>query len=252
MAVPSDEFHKALRISVGVHAGLLIFFIIQGLIFPKKQLRLFPALRVDLVGLPELVKREMEQVPDRALPMEEKILPAKEIEKSEPSQKIDDPNVMVDQRKLEKKNREKLENLKREEKMKSALSRIKSLSKISDEERKARNVVIKGNQMSPGSSLSDDAREAEQNSYYDLVRNRLQENWTLPAWLARQELSAQVLLYIDRKGMVRGVQFQKSSGNSQFDEWVRRTILGSQPLPMPPGEILQRVMVDGILVGFPL
>lgn len=248
-----DEFHWALRWSIIVHAVAMILIIVQGLIFPKKQVKLFPALRVDLVGLPDYVKKEMENVPAPTETVVDNAAPAKAVEAAaEKSEKSINSNAMVDSRRLEKKNLEKIEDLKREQKMQSALNRIKALNKISDSEVKAKNVVIKGNQTSPGASLSDDAREAQENTYYDLVRNKLQENWALPAWLSRQELSAQVLLYIDRKGMVRGIQFQKSSGNGQFDDWVRRTILASQPLPIPAVAILQQVMVDGILVGFPL
>jgi hypothetical protein len=51
---------------------------------------------------------------------------------------------------------------------------------------------------------------------------------------------------------VRASVFVRPSGNSQFDDAVRKTLQQSQPFPVPPIEIRPTLAADGILVGFPL
>ncbi|MEK7691109.1 MAG: energy transducer TonB, partial [Bdellovibrionota bacterium] len=142
----------------------------------------------------------------------------------------------------------------RSKKLQNALDRIKSLEKIKDQANEEKKMAppILGNEISRGTSLSDDAVTSMQASYFDQVRDHLQNNWELPVWLARQNLSAQVMVTLDGRGMIRSVRFVKPSGNPQFDETVRRTLRASQPLPIPPSEVKTSVLLDGILIGFPL
>jgi TonB family protein len=100
--------------------------------------------------------------------------------------------------------------------------------------------------------LSGDAKESAETSYYDLIKDRLAENWALPPWLARQKLSAQVIININAQGHVARIQFTRTSGNPQFDDAIRTAIKQSDPFPSPPQEILTILQNQGILVGFPL
>jgi TolA protein len=157
-----------------------------------------------------------------------------------------DPDEMV----LHPKSARKTKDPNREKRLKAALDRIKALSRI-DRELHADNAAsppIKGNKISKGSSTAEDAKESDDANYYDSVRSRLQENWALPVWLSRQNLSAQIEIVIDSHGRVREFRFKKSSGNTQFDDAVKKTLAESQPFPTPPSELL----MNGILVGFPL
>ena len=97
-----------------------------------------------------------------------------------------------------------------------------------------------------------DAKEAEGLHYFDVVRNKLQQNWFLPIWLARQNFSAQVRVYIDARGYMRSFELTKASGNSQFDDAVKRTLVDSQPFSPPPEELVRSMLSDGITIGFPL
>ncbi|MEN9723944.1 MAG: hypothetical protein RJB38_1930, partial [Pseudomonadota bacterium] len=153
--------------------------------------------------------------------------------------------------------REQEKDLKREKKMQSALERMKSLARIRSQvaERsssRSDGLIIKGNQLSKGSSLSGDAVEQANANYYDLVRDKLQKSWELPVWLARQNLSATVEVFIDPKGLIRKYRFTKESGNPQFDEAVKRTLTQAQPFPRPPKEDEGALMAYGISLGFPL
>lgn len=89
-------------------------------------------------------------------------------------------------------------------------------------------------------------------SYFDLVRDRLQENWALPVWLARQNHQAQVQLFLDSRGKVKRLLLVKPSGNQNFDEAIRKSIEESEPFPLPPKALQEALATQGILVGFPL
>jgi TonB family protein len=138
-----------------------------------------------------------------------------------------------------------------EKRLKAAMDRIKALSKIhadTDSEKTEDAPPIKGNKISKGNSQDGDAKESDSANYYDTVRAKLQENWALPVWLSRQNLSAQIEITIDGRGQVRDFRFAKPSGNAQFDAAVKRTLQESQPFPAPPEDLLG----NGILIGFPL
>jgi TonB family protein len=142
-------------------------------------------------------------------------------------------------------------------KIDTALAKIRALERLkdkSDEPRESEDdgILIKGNQISKGTSLSGDAREKAQSSYYDLIRESLVEHWSLPTWLTREKLSAQVLLRVDPAGRVLSLKFLKNSGNAAFDQAIQSTVRDAQPLPRPPKELFDSLSDDGVIVGFPL
>ena len=130
--------------------------------------------------------------------------------------------------------------------MKSALDRIKALEKIKAGEE------IRGNKISKGSSAKGVATDSLETTYFDAVLEKVQNEWELPQWLQDKNLSAKVLIQIDRRGMVTHTQFIQSSGNEQFDAAVKHAIQASAPFPLPPVSILAGVSQDGILLKFPL
>lgn len=247
---------RALKVSAIAHAGFALFIIVKSLIFPGKPVSYIPSLRVDIVGLPDLLKKDKNKVSKLADPsdlnkaLKEAEVKAKELKetakKAPKPKEIAKPGEMVMKPKAAA-----AETKVREKKNQSALDRIKALNKIAESEEPTA-VVVKGNQVSKGTSLSGNARESAQASYFDLLRDRLQDNWSLPVWLARQNLSATVQISIDGRGRLRSFKFLKVSGNLQFDEAVKRSVNESQPFPIPPREILENLMIDGIPVGFPL
>lgn len=148
----------------------------------------------------------------------------------------------------------------------SALARIKSLAKIGALETPTHSakpklsaqasldihMPIYGNKVSAGSSLASDAKESDEENYLDVLRDRLQENWALPIWIARQKLSAQVQVFLDSRGRLQNFRMVRPSGNPQFDDAVRRSIQKSQPFPPPPQSIATSISGVGVLIGFPL
>jgi len=278
-----------IRWSLIAHGAALIILIVKGLIFPGEPAMIAPTLRVDMVGLPEILKKDLQDVSKTPPGIQDALKNAEEAAKQElaakkreaeadtASEEEDrtDPDELVLQAKKkreaeerkkrdeeEKNKREKLareakERLDRERRTKNALDRLKALSKLESEKSDTSNepgngVVIKGNRLSGGASLDPAAREGLESSYYERVRNRLVENWALPVWLTRQNLQAKVVVFIDERGRLSNFQFTKNSGNETFDEAVRKTLRDSQPYPLPPTEIAPSLQSTGILVGFPL
>lgn len=265
MRHPADkDLSWSFRWSVGLHAAIAIFLVLKSIVFPSDPAPYVSALRVDIVGLPDLLKNERpdpnkpslselesrlketeRQAEDLKLPTPTKA--DKAVEKADPAEMVLKP---------QKQKAEKTED--RQKKLRSALDRIKSLDKIAQlqskeqQEKATAGQLIKGNQISKGTSLTGEARENAVATYFDAVRDALQSNWTLNAWLARQKFSARIQVYIDSRGNLRSYKFTKVSGNAAFDDAVKAAIFKSQPFPAPPEGIAHSVLVDGISVGFPL
>lgn len=253
----------AARLSLISHVVFAVVVLLAGWIFPSEPKPYIPSLRVDLVGLPDVLKKDLDQLqgtvppqesgkdkPQPTEPVAEPLAPKTQAKKTEVKEKAAPDEMVLKPKQETAKEREK--------RMKSALARIKALNKIAVPEEKNESVnerpqaLIKGNQISRGSSLSGEARENSESGYYDQVLGAVRSNWSLPVWLARQKLSARVRVLIDAAGNVTSIQFTQASGNAAFDAQVKRSILESQPLPRPPENLRGSVLRNGVLLGFPL
>lgn len=252
---PDRDFSIGLRSSLYFHVGLALLVFFKSLVFPGKPLHYTPTLRVDIVGLPDDLKKDLAQIrpSQQQQELSEKLKKATEAAESikpvaptikkteltpaEPNERILNPKKLPSSGSADvsKKNQ-------------SALARIKALEKLGN----AEDALIRGNAISKGTSLSGDAKESSEENYLDLLRNQLQQNWALPVWLARQKLSAQVQIFLDQQGRLRNFRIIKPSGNAQFDEAVKRSVQESQPFPPPPAHIASALLGHGVLIGFPL
>lgn len=254
---PADlQLSLGLRWSLFVHAALIAGVLLKSLVFPGKPILYQPTLRVDLVGLPDILKKDLSKLP-KLPPMQETASQEKAPEAKAPpkapakTSERASPDEMV----LKPKHSSESDPKARRKKLKNALARIKALEKIKEsvEDRKTPGALaIKGNAISRGSSFEGKEGQSLEAIYFDALRAQLQENWTLPVWLARQKFAAQVQLMIDSRGQMRGFKFIKPSGNAQFDEAVKKALQESQPYPKPPESLASSLGTDGILIGFPL
>jgi protein TonB len=202
------------------------------------------------VGLPDLKKNEQVEPPKPAdAPKPVDAPKPKPVELEKPKVEADkDPGdyaALQKKKKAEHKKKEK----EAQKKLKSALDRIKALERV-----KAMTAgdEVKGNQISKGTSLSADAKTALEASYSDVVLERVRSNWELPKWLMEQKFSANVIIFIDARGQLKGFKITKPSGNDQFDSEVKRTIQASSPFSIPPTGITGDLSRDGIPLAFPL
>jgi colicin import membrane protein len=264
MVAEQRDFSVGLRRSMALHAAIAVLILFKSFVMPGKSIPIVPTLRVDIVGLPDVLKKDLPQLNKRppspeieaAMKKAEAEIKKKEAPKPEEKAEPAEKDEMV----LKPKKASEQEPAKaRERKNKNALDRIKALAKLGVDtpqkeavKEKPAGQLIKGNAISKGTSLAGDAKENAAATYYDILRDRLQENWALPVWLARQKLSARIQIFIDSQGRLKAFKFLKGSGNAQFDEAVKKAIQDSQPFPAPPSELAGSVLADGVLVGFPL
>lgn len=235
---PSNEFlWKNVRTSAIAHAILLVLSIIACLTFNKEPIRFIPSIRVDLVALPDIKKSDLNKyTPSDMKELDEKL------------------------KKVEKSAKKTLETLKEKEevkdfspkkkRLKDAIDRIKALTEIENEVKNSASKpkqVAKGNILSKGNALTG-PQNGDVNSYIGTMQTKLRENWNLPVWLSKQDLSAKVVVFLDRSGYVSNTVFAKSSGNQQFDDYVLKTIRMAQPFGPPPEDLLD----GGLTLGFPL
>lgn len=252
------SFNSNLKWSIIGHFTLILFVLIRYLIFPGKPASYVPTLKVDLVGLPDLLKKDLnsahhstqlnheisqvlKSAEQKANQIQSQAKSHKEVEVAKSDEMVIKPKSMGEKSRASDKQIEK--------RNKRALDRLKSLSKLEDV---SLDQPIRGNKLSAGLSTSLDARESAEANYYDNIRDRLQNNFTLPAWISRQSLTAQLQIFIDTHGNLREMKFLKSSGNSQFDEAVKRAVQDSLPFPPPPKDLQSTLINDGISLGFPL
>ncbi|MCC7441367.1 MAG: cell envelope integrity protein TolA [Bdellovibrionales bacterium] len=250
LALPPEPVSYGVRRSVFIHVALLVFVILKSLVFPGAPIPYVPALRVDVVGLPDLTKAEMERIgrlPEPSAPEDAK---AEEAKAPEPSEEEDEMALAL-KREKEAKAAEQKADKNRGKQMRNALDRIKALNRITDQPVEAPEEV-KGNIVSKGTSLSGDAQEKDEPGYLDEVHSRVKNHWELPLWLERQQLSAKLRITIDSRGMVRSFSFVKPSGHAGFDQAVRDAVTKAQPLPAPPSNLRTQLLTDGIILGFPL
>jgi outer membrane biosynthesis protein TonB len=250
MKKTTDNLSEELKWSLIGHVSLFIFCILKSYTFPDYRKPFSPSLKVDLVALPDLLKKDLNAPsnPSQNQFKEEISQVLKKLEQTAQSAQTLKPNQMTIA--------SKEGFTSREQKNKQALRRLKSLARIQNWAEEPTpsppKKLFQGNQLSTGNSLEGEAKESAESNYQDLLRDRLHENWQLPVWLLRQNLSAQVQIYIAESGDLLRYVFENPSGNVQFDSAVKKTILQSHPFPTPPSELSRRLMSRGISVRFPL
>lgn len=100
----------------------------------------------------------------------------------------------------------------------------------------ARKQVAANRRTTPESGWEKRQKEMEYRRYYDLVDQRVYENWIPPpnTDLNNQDLMTVVAITMLPDGRILKSFIEESSGNPLFDQTVMRAILKSNPLPPPP------------------
>lgn len=263
---PEKKQKRYFTISLAVHLGLFLSLAVGGLIFPHKIDLQLPAVQIDMVALPDQVKQETPSQVDTSLPVKEDAPPPPEKEpepepepepiaipekkKPEPKKEAPKKDTQKQAKSALERLREQVENERKEEerKKKEALERRKNDLKNFEEKYRA---AIRGNQKNEGTSATGQL-QSTMNAYYAHVRDRLAQHWALPPYLQTQGLNAVVRIYIDNRGNVARMNFVKSSGNENFDEYVKGAINRGTPFAPPPSEMAGDLRNRGIEVGFPL
>jgi TonB family protein len=254
------------RISLGLHAGFFALLLIGKFFGPPPAELLQPSVQIDMVALPDLVKSQNNPALDKTLPVkeapppppppppkEEEAAPAPEPAKPDHEKELalkrekeaqSEAKKALERLKAQKKKEERAEQKRREE---LANQREQDLKRFEEAYRSA----LKGNQVNQGTSATGAMQEIK-NAYAGHIRERLQSNWALPAWLQGKGLRARVLIYLDGRGNIARSQFLQSSGNDAFDGYVKETLQRSSPFNPPPEEMARGLRNSGLEVQFPL
>ncbi len=93
---------------------------------------------------------------------------------------------------------------------------------------------------SPGKRTGEGSLDPESQAYYQLVRERIRENWILPDIVARssRNLKLTVCLRIRRDGRIIESWIDESSGLNYFDQSLLRAVKKTGSLPPPPKKII--------------
>lgn len=251
-------FWQGFRRAAVAHALLAIVLVIISLRAETRPVVISPSIRVDLIDLPDLTKKDLS---NRAYSDLEELTKAmgkasresKRLLEEIQSEPLDDEMTAKEKKPRpadEPKEEKKTDKKKTKESLRAAIDRIRALQEIEEEvdrtKLKPANLA-KGNILSKGSQLTGETGLTS-DEYGEKVRSKLSANWDLPIWLAQQKLASQVMVFLDKTGYVSNTIFLKSSGNTQFDEYVLKTIRVSQPFGPPPRELVG----EGITLGFPL
>lgn len=87
-------------------------------------------------------------------------------------------------------------------------------------------------------------------AYFRKLDEKIRSNWNVPALTSgeREKLMVRIRIVIEQDGRVSQVRMEKTSGNTYFDDSVRRAINKASPLPVPPEQL--RGGEDHYEVGF--
>jgi colicin import membrane protein len=262
-----DTFNRGIGISFALHAVLISFFTLKAVFFTPEAIDFTQAIRVDMVGLPDKVDPTTLPAPSAAKEIKAKEEP-KPVEK--PAEKVPPKKVEAPKPELPKHQPKKDDSVNLEKNkvsQQSAIEKLKAMAalekiknEVSEEKKKtpppststesSDTAKIKGNMVSPGTSLTG-LNKLQHDNYGAELNRHIKQHWTLPEWLAKRELQAQVAVYIDSRGNILERKIVKSSGNSSYDEEVLSAVDKSAPFPAPPEKFQAYLSVNGILIGFP-
>lgn len=253
----NDDLSLPLLYSGIAHLLLVLVFTVKAVFFPEPIDVYQPAIRVDIVDLPDKLPpapvetKEEPRPPKEESPKEVVKEPVVEIKK--PTVKEKEPEIVLNPKKEVKSDDKKISTSDAIDKIKkqSAIDKIKEeMRNQQRQELSDRVTKYKGDVLSPGTELTG-VNKLQHETYLADLDHHVKKFWSLPEWLARGNYSAQVKVFIDEAGIVTKVQLVRSSRNSSYDEIVIETVKKAVPFPVPPEKFRALVSVNGVLLGFP-
>lgn len=212
-------------------------------------------IKVDVVGLPKLTIKELELLKNNFNENEALSDGQKGDSISEKKGRVDN-NEMENNTKVEESALSLINKLSQEVGVKGKKStNVKKLKKSgSGRSKKLQKLLFEGNKISKGSSISGryQGDVAQFDQYVLNLPNLIRPYWKLPSFLKEANFKARIIVYINSNGRVIHHRFVSSSGNEEFDSRALKSINDSQPFPLPNAEIKDRLLSEGVILGFPL
>lgn len=253
------DISKPFLLSLLAHLVLVLMFTVKAVLFPSTEELYQPALRVDMVDLPDKLA-PINETPAPAEPPKPEEKPAlppptPPAPKPEPvkSKPVEKPDLVLDPKKTPDKKEDKSNTSDAIEKLKKKMAIDKIKEEITQKERqelKQKVTQYKGNVLAPGTELTGIAKLQHEN-YLGQIDKHVKQFWSLPEWLARGDYKAKVKVFLDSRGFLTRAELLSSSGNSSYDDIVIETIKKAVPYPVPPDKFRDIMSVNGMVLGFP-
>lgn len=245
-----DTFLYFIYLSIGLHVAILGALTIKMTFFPSEALEYQRSVRVDVVALPEKTKEKPKVAQKKPEPVKEKKPEPKPKPKPVAKKPKKKPKPKKKKISLEKKKKEKK---KVKDEQQNALDRLKAMQDLKKRKKKKEEPKpeFKGNQISKGFSPDGGLPKLHHQAYLEELDSHIRSFWSLPEWLNNDQLSARVLLMINRSGGIVGKSFILKSGNDLFDQHVFATLDKASPFPAPPTSLVNSYETQGIEIRFP-
>ncbi|EQC49063.1 TonB family C-terminal domain protein [Bacteriovorax sp. BSW11_IV] len=123
------------------------------------------------------------------------------------------------------------------------------------ERNRLKNLVVQGNKISEGVSLTGSGGSAAHGAferYVDSLPNFIRPHWKLPSYLLGKELRCRIRVFISEEGKLIRAIVHESSGENEYDNKALEAVKSASPFPGLSKEFAQRGVAGEILLGFPL
>lgn len=248
------RFRRLLLASLGVHLAVVLLF--AGVLLPRFQRDLRPVYHVDLVNLP--VMSPQAGRPDARPPKPQAKAPAAEPAKAPPAPpkpaarpeavKLAKPEPVkpaVQPKKPEAAPKPAPKEPTYEKETSSAIEDMRRRQEIEALKQQLAQLGAKDSRHAaavPGAPVgSPTGKGTEEGTAWDeWLRTFFKSNWSLSKYqVSRLDLEAKVRIVYDAQGNLVDYTFHKSSGDTTFDDSVKKAILFEKQLPKKPKERLE-------------
>ena len=253
------HFTSFLGQSILFHCALLSLAIINISFFKGEEIKYIPAIRVDVVALPDKTTPRptpiiaKKKAPPQIETKKPQIQPRPRVQPRPPSQaklQLKKTKALPQQQKTQDVTTPSfVYDKKLQEVGQKAIDRLRHIEKVQSMVKKEN--VIKGNRIAPGTALKG-LDKLDYDDYIGVLHNHIQSYWELPQWLAVSDnLSTVVKVYLDANGYVINRELIRSSGDTRFDQIVLTAIDRASPFPKPEEKFIDIVYAGIILTAKP-
>ena len=252
------RFISFLAQSILFHGFLFSLMLINVFLFTDHKINYIPAIKVDLVALPDRQPSRKNAVVTKTPPPQIQKTSPKLKQPKQPQKKLQPLQVNTQKMKAQKVKAQKKSEVtepsfvydkRLQEVGQTAIERLKHLQQIQKMVKKQE--IIKGNQLASGTDIKG-LDKLDYNNYVGQLHQHIQSHWELPQWLAvSDELSTIVRVYLDVNGYVTRRELIKSSGNVRFDQIVLSAIDIASPFPKPEDKFINIVRSGITLIAKP-
>ncbi len=200
------------------------------------------SVQVDIVSMPKMTVSELKKLQE----MNSEGPTTEEIISDQEQNETNSSDFLSYMKELSKK--------KDEDKNKSKkISKKKKISK--DKMAQVKRFLNEGNLINKGTSVykeSEGISNVEFNEYALSLPDLIRPFWKIPRYLANQELKCRIRIFLSEQGRLIRMEILESSGNEEYDQFAIQSIKSAGSFPSPEKSIQEKLLHNGIVLGFPL